>query len=285
MFQSAVSLLSSGKKVVLASVIQTKGSVPGKVGAKMITYKSKDGFVVRGTVGGAGLEMKAIERSKSLWTESNKATGLVETFGLNKGAKGFEVQPLNSLCGGQVTIAYEVLIPMPHVLLMGGGHCAKSIANLLPTLGWNYSVHDTRVEYSNPELYPDAMELHCNLVSEFYEKENSDTISRFSDVLLLGHDWAEDEERLISILKLIEGGADSIRVGVIGSKSKWQAFKQSCLNSGISEKTIADVNCPIGVNVGAETPDEIAIAVLAEIMASHKGIVISEPNWREKMDQ
>lgn len=284
MLQSAVSLLSSGKKVVLASVIQTKGSVPGKVGAKMITYKSGDEFEIIGTVGGAGLELKAIQRSKSLWDESNKPTGMIETFGLNKSAKGFEVQPLNSLCGGQVTIAYEVLIPMPHILLMGGGHCAKSIANLLPALGWSHSVHDTRNDYSNQELYPDAKELHCNLVSEFFKNEDVDSISRFSDILLLGHDWAEDEERLISALKLIESGAKSLRVGVIGSKSKWKAFKQSCIDNGIAEQTLANVRCPIGVNVGAETPDEIAIAVLAEIMACHKGIETSEPNWRQKMD-
>lgn len=284
MLQSAVSLLSSGKKLVLASVIQTKGSVPGKVGAKMITYKSADEFNVIGTVGGAGLELKAIQRSKSLWNESKKPTGMIETFGLNKSAKGFEVQPLNSLCGGQVTIAYEVLIPMPHILLMGGGHCAKSIANLLPALGWAHSVHDTRSDYSNQGLYPDAKELHCNLVPEFFKNEDIDSISRFSDVLLLGHDWAEDEERLISTLKLIESGAKSLRVGVIGSKSKWRAFKQSCMDKGISEQTLANVRCPIGVNVGAETPDEIAIAVLAEIMAYHKGIETSDLNWRQKMD-
>ena len=143
-----------------------------------------------------------------------------------------------------VTIAYEVLIPMPHILLMGGGHCAKSIANLIPALGWSHSVHDTRNDYSNHDLYPDAKELHCNLVSEFFKNEDVDSISRFSDVLLLGHDWAEDEERLISILKLIESGAKSLRVGVIGSKSKWRAFKQSCIENGISEQTLANVRCP-----------------------------------------
>ena len=283
MLSAAVSMLRAGKKVVLASVIQTKGSVPGKVGAKLLVSKFGEEFVIDGTVGGAGLEMKVIQKSKQLYEENKKPAGLVETFGLNKGAKGYEVQPLNSLCGGQVTISYEVLIPMPHILLMGGGHCAKSISNLLPIIGWDHSVHDTRDEYSNPDVYPSATETHCNPVDKFFEAEDADTISRFSDILLLGHDWAEDEQRLISLVKLAENGAD-IRIGVIGSKSKWMAFKQSCIDVGVSEETLAKVRCPIGVNVGAETPDEIAIAVLAEIMAYHKDVDVKQPNWREKMD-
>ena len=62
------------------------------------------------------------------------------------------------------------------------------------------------------------------------------------------------------------------------------AFKQSCIDVGVSEETLGRVRCPIGVNVGAETPDEIAIAVLAEIMAYHKDVDVKQPNWREKMD-
>ena len=283
MLSAAVSMLRAGKKLVLASVIQTKGSVPGKVGAKLIVSKSTDEFVIHGTVGGAGLELKVIQKAKILYAENSKPTGLIETFGLNKGAKGYEVQPLNSLCGGQVTISYEVLIPMPHILLMGGGHCAKSISKLLPIIGWDHSVHDTRYDYSNPDVYPSAIETHCNSVGDFFDSENEDSISRFSDVLLLGHDWAEDEQRLISLVKLVENGAN-MRIGVIGSKSKWKAFKQSCSDAGVSDETLAQVRCPIGVNVGAETPDEIAIAVLAEIMAYHKDVDIKQPNWREKMD-
>ena len=113
------------QKVGIASVVSTAGSVPGKVGAKLALTKSE----VFGTVGGAGLELKVIARLKEMLELAKKPIGEVLTYGLNKSAKGYEVKPLDSLCGGRVTVALEVLIPMPHILLMGGGHCAKAIAD------------------------------------------------------------------------------------------------------------------------------------------------------------
>ena len=98
--------------------------------------------------------------------------------------------------------------------------------------------------------------------------ENSESLSRFSDILLLGHDWKEDEERLLGLLIAGYSG----RLGVIGSKAKWNAFSKIALGEGISQETLDCVNCPIGLDIGAESPEEIAIAVLAEILAGHKGI-------------
>ena len=98
--------------------------------------------------------------------------------------------------------------------------------------------------------------------------ENSESLSRFSDILLLGHDWKEDEERLLGLLF---AGYDG-RLGVIGSKSKWNAFSKIALDAGISQGQLDQVNCPIGLDIGAESPEEIAVAVLAEILAAHKGV-------------
>ena len=113
-----------------------------------------------------------------------------------------------------------------------------------------------------------ATETHHSCPSDFLENENKETLSRFSDILLLGHDWKEDEERLLGLLSK---GYDG-RLGVIGSKSKWKAFTSVALEAGIGQEILDGVNCPIGLPVGAESPEEIAIAVLAEILAAHKGI-------------
>ena len=261
--------LGSGKKVGMASVVEVSGSVPGKSGARLAISK---GDVV-GTVGGAGLEMKVIERLRELVDSSHKPAGEVITFGLHKGAKGYEVIPLDSLCGGRVTLALEVIIAMPHILLMGGGHCAKAISLGLQPLGWAFSVHDTREEYST---IPGAVESHHCSVAEFFALEES--LDRFSDILLLGHDWQEDEERLLTLLNTTFSG----RIGVIGSRSKWQAFEQKALSVGINQDSLDAVNCPIGLNIGAESPEEIAIAVIAEIIASCKGVDPDEGNWRNQ---
>ena len=123
--QWALDELSKNRKVAIASVVSTAGSVPGKEGARLALTSTE----VNGTVGGAGLEMKVITKLRQMLDSATKPCGEIITYGLNKGAKGYEVQPLDSLCGGRVSVALEVMIPMPHILLMGGGHCAKAIAD------------------------------------------------------------------------------------------------------------------------------------------------------------
>ena len=166
--------LQRNSPVVLATVVGTKGSVPGKSGARLAMNRFQDWV---GTVGGAGLEHRILNRCKELIGQS-KATSEVHTFGLNKGAKGYEVQPLDSLCGGQVTISLELMLPMPHILLMGGGHCSEAISKLLPKKGWNYSVQDTREPFTTAELYPEAVERHHASVASFFENETGQTLTR-----------------------------------------------------------------------------------------------------------
>ena len=239
-----------------------------------------------GTVGGAGLELKVLQRCKEHLQTQHRPFGEVLRYGLNKGAKGYEVTPLDSLCGGQVTLAIEVMIPMPHVLLMGGGHCGQAIAKSLDALGWHHSVHDTRTEFSTEAMYPNAEQRSSNSVESFLRNENLDSLRRFSDVLLLGHDWLEDQERLLGLLHLYHDakatpdGNQGPRIGVIGSRSKWQMFEKICLEQGIEQSILDAVVCPIGLNIGAESPEEIAVAVVAQIMASFKGVDAEAPTWR-----
>jgi xanthine dehydrogenase accessory factor len=195
--------------------------------------------------------------------------GRVETFVLYKDAKGEEATPLDSLCGGRVTVAMEVMDPMPHVLIAGGGHVGRAVAIVCDTLGWSHSVFDVRAEYAEAERYPFASELHAGSVSGFLEGEDSDSLVRFSDVLLLGHDWAVDQEFLLGMLGRIEGGARP-RIGAIGSTVKWNAFREAAVDAGVSEEAVDSVRCPIGLDIGADSPEEIAVAVCAEIMSLEK---------------
>jgi xanthine dehydrogenase accessory factor len=287
----ALSRLEQSHSVVIASVISTSGSVPGKIGARLALSGFEENEQCIGTIGGAGLEMKVLQRCRELLKQSSKPSGEILTYGLNKGAKGYQVTPLDSLCGGQVTLAIEVIIAMPHVLLMGAGHCAKALVKGIESLGWNYSIQDTRSDFVSTEEFPNSKELHSSTVAMFFsgdenkKAETKQSLSRFSDILLLGHDWAEDQERLISLLSLTESKDEHNsniipRIGVIGSRSKWQAFEAECLNAGISQETLDEIQCPIGLNIGAETPEEIAIAVIAQILSTHKGVDHSQPSWR-----
>lgn len=281
----ALSELSKRNTIVLATVLNTSGSVPGKTGARLAM--SSDGQQWRGTVGGAGLEHRVLARCGELLSSAKEPAAEVLTYGLNKGAKGYEVTPLDSLCGGRVTISIEVMIPMPHVLIMGGGHCGEALSEALARLGWSFSIHDTRPAFASAELYPDAVERVSCSVTSFFAEEDAASLRRFSDVLLLGHDWSEDQERLLLLLHRLQAGGvlpngkDGPRIGVIGSRSKWQAFEKTCLEEGIPPALLDSVNCPIGLNIGAQSPEEIAVAVAAQIMAAHKGVQPGDATWRQ----
>jgi len=259
--------LNRGETVAIASVIESSGSVPGKPGAKM-AISSEDGKF--GTVGGAGLELRVEAALRDLLevnsTQKGNSGGRVETFLLHKDGKGADVSALDSLCGGRVTIAMEVLEPMPHVLIAGGGHVGRCVAIVCDTLGWSYSVLDSRNEYSNRERFPFASELHSMTVGDFLEGEDSYSIQRFTDVIILGHDWKIDESLLLGLLGINED-ASGPRIGVIGSKAKWSSFKSTASRSGVDDEKIMAVRCPIGLEIGADTPEEIALAVCAEILS------------------
>tara|TARA_A200000159_G_scaffold154486_1_gene167367 strand:- start:193 stop:714 length:522 start_codon:yes stop_codon:yes gene_type:complete len=171
--------------------------------------------------------------------------------------------------------------------MMGGGHCANSLAKTITSLNWNHSVTDSRQEYCDELSFPKATELMHSSVSKFLSSETHQSIRRFSDVLLLGHDWSEDQERLLGLLRLCQKHKSSLdginfpRIGVIGSRSKWQAFAKAAEHEGIEVKLLDQVICPIGINIGAESPEEIAIAVTAQILALSKGVSPGDKNWRD----
>jgi xanthine dehydrogenase accessory factor len=272
----ALSEVEQGCRVAIATIISAKGSVPGKPGAKLAINSKMQNF---GTVGGAGLELKIEKKMKELLNEdvklNRKKGGIIETFYLYKDAKGKEGIALDSLCGGQVEVSIEIIEPVPHILIAGGGHVGRCVALVADSLGWDYSIFDVRKEYSNSEKYPFSNENISTDVDDFLKSEDSESLERFSDILLLGHDWSVDQELLLGLLKLREEKIRP-RIGAIGSTSKWSSFKKAAIEDGIKEKWFENARCPIGIDIGAETPEEIGLAVCAEILALDRKITHTE---------
>ena len=272
----ALSEVEQGRRVAIATIISAKGSVPGKPGAKLAINSRMQNF---GTVGGAGLELKIEKKMKELLNEdvklNRKKGGIIETFYLYKDAKGKEGIALDSLCGGQVEVSIEIIEPVPHILIAGGGHVGRCVALVADSLGWDYSIFDVRKEYSNSEKYPFSNENISTDVDDFLKSEDSESLERFSDILLLGHDWSVDQELLLGLLKLREEKIRP-RIGAIGSTSKWNSFKKAAIKDGIKEKWFENARCPIGIDIGAETPEEIGLAVCAEILALDRKITHTE---------
>jgi len=264
--------LRAGERVAIASIIEAQGSVPGKPGARLAISSTGSKF---GTVGGAGLELRveqALEDMlRSEGVSQRKRGGNVEVFLLHKDGKGKEVTALDSLCGGRVTVSMEIINPMPHVLIAGGGHVGFSIAKVCDNLGWSYSIFDIRDEFCNLERFPNAVGMMCCSVEELLSTENEESLQRFSDVLLLSHDWGVDEDLLIGLLR-ISRDIERPRIGAIGSKKKWSEFEKSALENGIDKGVVEAVRCPIGLDIGADTPEEIAVAVCAEVLSLERAV-------------
>ena len=127
------------------------------------------------------------------------------------------------------------------------------------------------------------MGLHNSSASNFLTRKGASDLAQYSDILLLGHEWSVDEELLKGMLFAQQEGPDAwrSRIGVIGSKSKWEAFSKSALKSGIEQQYLDQVDCPIGLNVGAETPAEIAVAVVGQLLARIKSQDPEEATWRD----
>tara|TARA_B100000459_G_C8591955_1_gene208171 strand:+ start:438 stop:1370 length:933 start_codon:yes stop_codon:yes gene_type:complete len=262
----ALEKLDLGECVALASVVESQGSVPGKVGAKIAVSENGERH---GTVGGAGLEEKVISHLTNIINRD--ASPGIHRFQLRKEAiqntsKGIEATPLNSLCGGVVTIVSEFLNASPHVLLAGGGHCAIAIGKMADVLDWRISIMDTREEYVSENHHPKAIERIHSSPENFLKQENSTSMARFTHILIMGHDWAIDQNLLLGIMEKMQDKEWNTTVGTIGSKAKWNSFSSAAKEKGIDSSVLNQILCPIGVDISAESPEEIAIAVCAQII-------------------
>lgn len=255
LLREAADLCERGVASALAVVVAAHGSVPGKVGAAMLV--TVDG-TSRGTVGGAGLE----EKVKSICREALRTgQGGVHSFDLARWKEG----GLDSVCGGTVQVAIHVLRPVPQLLLVGGGHCTLALSRVLDVLGWGYVVVDARAGFADASRFPGARAVATELPSAFVRRDED--LSRFSHVYVMGHSHEQDGD---AVLELLARGFPGT-VGVIGSRAKLHAFRERARGRGIPLSAFDRVRCPIGVEVGAQTPEEIAVAVAAEIIADVKG--------------
>jgi xanthine dehydrogenase accessory factor len=254
----AAELADAGQPFALCTVITTRGSVPGKVGAKMIVEKDGTPF---GTVGGAGLE----EKTKALAAEclGKKKSGQYK-FDLAY----FRPGALDSLCGGSVEILVEYMGAVPHVLICGGGHVGLEVARLLDQLEYVYSVVDDRPEYAGRERFVNAHGLFPARPEDFFPTAD---LSLYSHIIILGYSHRVDTDILHHCCKRFGG-----YVGVISSKLKRKEMFARVKERGVTDAELTRVEAPLGIAIGAETPAEIAVSIVGGIVAHHKGVSLEK---------
>lgn len=247
--QEALRLFDAHQAFVRATVVKAVGSVPGKVGASMIVRP--DGSCV-GTVGGAALEERVKDLASSAFATRRSD---LHHFDLQAWSPG----GLPSLCGGSVEIAVEYVPARPNLLLWGGGHVARALATLLPTLEFDYSVADDRPDWVSVERFPQADRREVVEPSRLWEVFDPPT---FTHLYLLGYDASKDLEVLASAVERFPNA-----IGLIASASKREHMFAELRTRGVTRASLDRIRSPVGVPIGAETPAEIAVSIVAEIVA------------------
>jgi len=240
---------SAGRRFVLLTVVESRGFTPQKAGAHMLL--AADGETV-GTIGGGAIEHEALREARAL----------LESGDVARTVKKHLTQELGMCCGGEMVVYLEVLEAMPRLFVYGAGYLARPIAALAVGVGFQVTVIDARPEWAQPERFPTAA-LRCQ-DPEDHARSLASTDQDF--VVVTTHDHALDQ-RLVQHLLV-----KPFRfVGMVGSLAKQRKFALRLQARGFTDEQIARMRTPLGLAIGAQTPEEIAVSVLAELIAVRRG--------------
>jgi xanthine dehydrogenase accessory factor len=245
-YQELAKIAASGERAVLATVISSRGSVPRKAGTKMII--KEDGSLV-GSIGGGNVEQAVQERALEVMK-----SGEAQMINLDLTGSGEEAW---MICGGKLDVFLEPILPAETLYLFGAGHLSQSTAAVAKMLGLRVVVIDPRPEYSNKDRFPDADSLIVEEYDNAFSKLNVDENS-YIVIYTPGH--VSDEKCLQFAV-----GTAAKYVGMIGSKKKVKEIKDRLRKKGVSQQQLDEVYAPIGLEINAQTPEEIAVSILAEI--------------------
>lgn len=252
MYQQIVAAQQNSQPVAVCTVIRTHGSTPRRAGAKMLVYA--DGSFT-GTIGGGEMEARVIKAALQALADGKPNLLAYQFTDPARGDPG--------VCGGQMEVFVEPILPEPVVVVIGAGHVGKAVVHLAKWLGFRVVVSDDRPEFCTPEAIPGA-DLYLPVpLAELPQYIN---LHRQTYLALTTRGSNVDVAGLPALL-----GTPAGYIGIIGSRRRWETTRQAILESGISEEALARVYSPMGIEIHAETPEEIAVSILAQIIAIHRG--------------
>ena len=248
--------MKEGRGAVLCTLIEKTGSGPRDIGAKMLV--DPDGDTV-GTIGGGGMERRLVEEALDALRAS---CGRTLTFALGVEAREGAVA-VNSKCGGEVKVFLDVVKPDPRLIIIGSGHIAKPLAEFAHGARFDVIVVDD-ADTATRERFPTAKEIHAGPFKEELERVEV----RPSDFVAVVH--GETDYELAALRSMLR--RRPAYIGLLGSKNKAAEHKRQLMAEGFSKEEVEAVRAPIGLEIWAETPEEIAVSIVAELIkARHSG--------------
>lgn len=252
-FAALTEALDRGEEAALVTIVSAQGSTPQRVGAKMLVYA--DGRTV-GTIGGGCYENDAFWKAKDA-IQSRKPQlvkyDLTDDFAEESGL----------ICGGSMQVYIEPLEATPRLYVIGAGHVGYHLARLAHTIGFAIHVLDDREKFANAERFPDAEAVTVDAIPEWLHTA-SFPANAYVVVVTRGHTHDLDAMRALA-------ARDLRYLGLIGSKAKIKKIFDALLAEGMPVECLQRVHAPVGLDIGAVNPEEIAVSILAELIAVRRG--------------
>jgi xanthine dehydrogenase accessory factor len=235
-----------GGEAALATVISASGSTPREEGAKMLIRP--DGSIT-GTIGGGSIELQVIKEAIEV-IKRGKPKHLC--YSLKEG------EDLGMICGGDTEVFIEPIVSTPTLFILGGGHISFSLARIGDLLGFKIVVVDDRPEYATTQRFPEADRV---LVTSYDKAFSELKVGKSGYVVIVTHGHKGDAASLEGALS-----TEAKYIGMIGSKTKNISVYARLKANGITQQQLDTVHAPIGLRIRAQTPEEIAVSIMAEII-------------------
>ncbi len=251
-FRKLADIEKEGRQAALAIIVRTEGSTPRKAGTKMVIMEDGSTF---GTLGGGELEKKIVEES----LEAMKG-GRPKLTSYNLDAMGGN---LDMMCGGEIEIYIEPIRQPEKLIIFGAGHITRALAPLMRSVGFRVTVVDDNPEMLGEDRFAEMEELISEDMESYAERLSPEDSTY---IVLITRGFSTDRDILERVI-----GKDFRYVGMIGSRKKIGTIKEALISKGIEKGHFSKLYAPIGLDIGAETPEEIALSIAAEIISLRKG--------------
>jgi xanthine dehydrogenase accessory factor len=266
-YEALLEAQNRGEAAALATVVSVKGSVPRHEGSKLLVRA--DGTFV-GTVGGGAMEGLVIKEALAALTDGKTR---MPSYTLNDIAAG---DP--GICGGTVQVFVEPINVAPTLLVIGGGHVGKALAELGKWSGYRVLLSDDREAFCNPDYLPG---MDGYIVCKPADVPSHTTINRQTYIAAVTRGLPVDVQLIPALL-----ATQAAYIGLIGSRRRWALTMRALRDEqGIPEVQLARIHAPIGLELNAETPKEIALSILAEMTMLRRGGTGRPMRWMGEVEE
>jgi xanthine dehydrogenase accessory factor len=257
-------LRKEGRKAALATIIQVQGSIPSYESSKILI---RDDGSILGTVGGGCVEAE-------VWSVAQEVMRDQKPRRLHFNLNANPEYDNGLICGGSLDIFVEPILATPTLYLFGGGHVSLYVAKVASVAGFDVVVIDDRVTFASQERFPEAVETHAGPWEETFPKLK---VNEFSYLVLVTRGHKGDLTCLRWALT-----TPARYIGMIGSKRKFIEISKVLESEGTPAEKLERVHSPVGLDIGALTPEEIAVAIVAEMIAVRRHATARVPSLAYK---